>query len=325
MRKIVLLVLAVFCYGNALSDGPKEVDMDEETPKTPDTLDTVSQSKAKKYPAVFHDPPEETVMGISFVPYKGAETDYERAKNMALRQLALSKWVRVRGKISHDEGLTDLIGLRWEKFVSKEWKVFQIEYELLEVPSVALEACVVETLIVDNLAWVSVHLRNEERPSWGQWDYFRPDSLADFNPPSWFTKLPHSVYSVQWTLPNDDDWLYGTGACQKCPLRMKQTVGKGLCIGHFLNWHSIGQVRILLISVCLIRIHLFILLIPGLQGFRVAARWRDDKHLYVLVRVPKSGVKAISDIEALKQEFQAWKAKQELLERIKENREQKGN
>ena len=26
-----------------------------------------------------------------------------------------------------------------------------------------------------------------------------------------------------------------------------------------------------------------------LHGFRVAARWRDDKHLYVLVRVPQSG------------------------------------
>ena len=300
MHKIVLLVLAVFCYGNALSDGPKEVEMDEETPKTPDTLDTVSQSKAKKYPvfrdlkqeietlietkskakkypAAFRDPPEETVMGISFVPYKGAETDYERAKNMALRQLALSKRVRVRGKESLDEGLTDLIGLRWEKFVSKEWKVFQREHELLEVPSVALDACVVETLIVDNLAWVSVQLRNEERHSWGQWGYFRPDSLADLYPQSWDDSLVN----------HDDDWLYGIGMAA---VSFKDEADSWERAMYRALFELAEQVSLRVASISMFNTNTFIQTFDTrLQGFRVAARWRDDKHLYVLVRVPRSG------------------------------------
>ena len=229
------------------------------------TLTAPSLAGVKKYPALFCTPPTQAVVGVSFVSRGYAVTDYTRALDRALRQLSWGKRVRVRGE--------QLFEQTFRGSVPRGQKI-----DLLEVPSIALEACRVDTLLVDDRAWVSVRLGTEG--GWGKWGYFRPD------PPGWIE-----------TLPRGDKWLYAMGianapfkdeagswelATYRALIDLAVSVG-----GHMGHSDRVLDQAVRGASILSVQ--------TRLEGFRVAARWRDDTHLYVLVRVPRSG--AISLLE----------------------------
>lgn len=143
------------------------------------TLTAASLAGKEKYPALFCTPPSQAVVGVGFVLQGYAGTDYTRALDRALRQLSWSKRVRVQGELLFEQ--------TFRGSVPRGQKI-----DLLEVSSIALESCRVDTLLMGDRAWVSVRLGTEG--GWGKWGYFRPDQ------PGWVK-----------TLPQDDKWLYAIG------------------------------------------------------------------------------------------------------------------
>ncbi len=253
-----LIVLVVSCAGIR-------------TPPIPPTytLDFVSSIGKKKYPILFCAPPPQTVLGISFVRQGYATTNYTQVMDRALRQLSWSKRIRVQGEQLYEQTLRGF-ALRGRKI------------DLLEIPLVTLEACRADTLLVDGQAWVSVRFGTEEDHDWRKWGYFRPD------PPGWIK-----------ILPKDADWLYAIGtvnapfkdeagswelATYRALINLAVSVGGYMRHGDRILDQAVRGTSILSVDT-------------RLEGFRVAARWRDDTHLYVLVRVPRSG--AVSLLEDL--------------------------
>ena len=225
------------------------------------TLASVSQAGKKKYPALFCNPPQQAVIGISFVRQGYKATDYMPAHNRALRQLSWSKRVRIQGEQLFEQMARGLAA-RGEKI------------ELLEVPPVALDACRADTLMVDGRAWVSVRQRAEDGHSWGGWGYFKPD------PPAWIK-----------TLPQDAGWHYATGTV-KAPFKDEAGSWELAMYNALINLATVVGTKVRLLDKS------FDQMVQGVRahevdtrlvGFRVAARWRDDKHLYVLVRAHLRG------------------------------------
>ena len=263
IRKIILLLLAVFSYGCASSNSFGNVAQETRKQSIQPTytlLDSISQTGLKKYPAVFCTPSQETVVGVSFVPQEYGVIDYTQALERTRRQLSYNKRVRVQGEQLSEQvkGKVDLY----------EEKIY-----LLEVPSVVLEACRVDTLLMDGRVWMSVRFATERGPSWGEWGYFRSD------PPGWIQNPPI----------DDENWLYGIGiaevssndeagswelATYRALTRLAMSVSVEVRVP---PWSETERTSVHSVDT-------------RLEGFRVAARWRDDKHLYVLVRVPHSGV-----------------------------------
>ena len=236
------------------------------TPPVPPTYTLTSPARKKKYPALFCTPFQETAVGVSFVHQGYTTIDYTQALARALRQLSWSKRVRVQRE-QLVEQTPEGLALRGQKI------------DLLEVPSVALEAYRADTLLVDGRAWVSVRLDKDGGPSWGQWGYFKPDL------PKWIK-----------TLPEDADWSYASGSAN-APYRdeagswelatYRALIELAVNLGKIRNSdqgvdQAVHGATILSVDT-------------RLEGFRVAARWRDDNHLYVLVRVPRAG--AVSLLE----------------------------
>ena len=231
------------------------------------TLEPVALSGAKKYPALFCTPPLQAIVSVSFVRQGYASTNYTRALDRAHLELSWGKRIRVQGERLAEQTPGGLVS-RGEKI------------DLLEVPVIALEACQADTALVDGRAWVSVRFGTEGSHSWGQWGYFRSD------PPGWIE-----------TLPQDPHWHYATGtanapyrdeagswelATYNALIELAVTVGAQVSDSDRVFNHAARGASILSVDT-------------RLEGFRVAARWRDDKHLYVLVRVPQSG--AVSLLE----------------------------
>ena len=231
------------------------------------TLDAVSSAGSKKYPVLFCTPLQQAVVGVSFVLQGYAATNYTQAQNRALRQLSWSKRVRVQGEQLGEQTARG--------FESRGQKI-----DLLEVPSIALEACRADTLLMDDRAWVSVRLGTEGGHSWGRWSYFRSD------PPTWIK-----------TLPQDAHWHYATGTA-KVPFKdeagswelatYRALVDLAVSISGSVR-HSDRVANQMVSGATILSMD------TRFDGFRVAARWRDDKYLYVLVRVPRSG--AVSLLE----------------------------
>ena len=230
------------------------------TPPVPPTYTLTDPSLVgmEKYPALFCTPPPKAVVGVSFVSQGYAVTDYTQALDRARRQLSWSKRVRVQGE--------QLFEQTFRGSAPRGQKI-----DLLEVPSIALEACRVDTLLVDDRAWVSVRLGIEG--GWGKWGYFRPD------PPGWIE-----------TLPRGDKWLYAMGianapfkdeasswelATYRALIDLAVSVG-----GHMRHSDRVLDQAVRGASILSVD--------TRMEGFRVAARWRDETHLYVLVRVPRS-------------------------------------
>ena len=252
---VLLGALVVSCAGLTVSSVPPTY-----------RLDSSPVAGSKKYPALFCNPPQQA-LGVSFVRQGYKTTNHTPAHNRALRLLAWSQQVRVQGEQLAEQTVGGL-ALRGDNI------------KLLEVPEIASEACRVETLIVEGRAWIVARLAQEEGHSWGGWGYFKPD------PPIWINELPQ-----------DDGWLYASGmvkapfkdeadswelATYKALVNLAENVGVRVRHGDRAVEQRVRSAAVLVVDTRLL-------------SFRVVARWRDEKHLYVLSRVPRSS--AISLLE----------------------------
>lgn len=234
------------------------------------TLDSVSFAREKKYPALFCTPPQQTIVGVSFVGQGYAVTDYTQAQDRALRQLAWGKRVRIQGEHLSQQTLGG--------FEPRGQKI-----DLLEVPAVALEMCRADTLLVDGRVWISTRFQNIPGGySWGAWGYFISD------PPVWIDDMPRNA-----------NWHYATGTA-KVPFKDEAgswelaTYRALIKLAVNVGWktrHSDQVVNQMIEGTDILSVD------TRLEGFRVAARWRDDENLYVLVRVHRA--RAVSLLEDL--------------------------
>ena len=231
-------------------------------------LDSSSVAGLKKYPALFRNPPQQA-LGVSFVRQGYKTTNHTPAHNRALRLLAWSQQVRVQGE-QLAEQTVDGLALRGDNI------------KLLEVPEIASEACRVETLIVEGRSWIVARLvqAQEEEHSWGEWGYFKPDS------PTWINALP-----------KDDGWLYATGMV-KAPLKDEAGSWELATYRALVNLAENVALRVRhgdRVVDQQVRSAAVHVVDTRLSSFRVAARWRDAKHLYVLARVPRSGAVSLHE------------------------------
>ena len=253
--RVLLGALVVSCAGPKASSVPST-----------DRLDFSPVAGLKKYPALFCNPPQQA-LGVSFVRQGYKTTDHTPAHNRALRLLAWSQQVRVQGEQLAEQTVAG--------FAPRGDNI-----KLLEVPEIASEACRVETLIVEGRAWISARLAQEEEHSWGGWGYFKPD------PPTWINSLPQ-----------DDGWLYASGmvkapfkdeagswelATYRALVNLAANVALRVRHGDRAVEHRVSSATVHVVDTRLL-------------SFRVAARWRDEKHLYVLARVPRSGAVSLHE------------------------------
>ena len=211
---------------------------------------------------MFCAPPQETAVGVSFVRQGYKAPDYSRARDRALRQLAWGRQVRIQGEQLAEQLATGDLALRGNNI------------RLLDVPEVDPEACRMETLVVEGRAWIAARPEGGRRPSWGQWGDFSRD------PPEWIEDLPE-----------DEDWLYARGISE-APFRDEAEGWEWALYSAVVDLAGSVALRVRVSdrsvehAVLGAAVHA---VDTELKGVRVAARWRDAGHLYVLVRVPAAG------------------------------------
>ena len=217
----------------------------------------------REYLAIFCRP-SDRLIGIGFSPLGLYSKDpaYARAAEMAVRLLNWSIHVRVKGTRLFERTPGETVEYRGEKI------------DLLELPGLEPASCRLESLEVGSRGWI-VAVRKEEVPG----AYGDTASFAA-RPPDWIS-----------TPPKDTGWLYATGIAE---LSYKDEPGSWeLATYHalvelaFLGGTRTGSLERLQDDPSGAELQE---VDTVLEGFRIAARWRDRSHVYVLGKVPSAGL-----------------------------------
>ncbi len=220
---------------------------------------TRADSAPAVYPLWFiHPPAVPTGVGFSLPGQVTRGPAYTQAVEMAGRMLAWSTHVRVRGE-----------RLYWRtpdgRLESGGQKV-----ELLELPELAPDICQLDTLNIDRYTWVVAHGRGSVIPV--------PAAVASFTPsaPAWIAVTPrepgwHHALGIA-TLASRDE----PGSWELATYRalVELAIGVGARSGDLektLTGEQAGAGRLVFDT--------------RIQGFHVAARWRDAHNVFVLARV----------------------------------------
>lgn len=226
-------------------------------------LDVQAHSRAsKQYLGVFCNP-SGGLAGIGFSPLGRYSSDpaYARSIEMACQLLAWSTHVRVKGERLFERTPGGEIEYRGENI------------KLLELPEIAPESCRLETLEVARHGWIIATQDGGTISSGGATTFAA-------KPPSWISHIPSSrdwqyaMGTAEISFKNEPrSWELATyRALVELAILVKSRTGAlEKAAGETLAGASALEVDTVL------------------KGFRVAGRWRDQKHVYVLGKVPTAG------------------------------------
>ncbi len=217
-------------------------------------------AETSRYPSIFLKPPR-GLAGIGFSPLGlyTSDSSYVRAAEMAYRQFAWSSRVRVKGERLFEQVLGGGLAFRGEQI------------ELLDVPATGPESCRLETLAVDRQAWIvalpadrdggvpkGVDELGRDLPSW---------VLETPRVAGWFYALGSAVNSFK---DEPGSWELAT---------YNALVELAISVG--ARSEALEQSTLTVVSEAS-----RLVFDSELRGFEVAARWRDQDHVYVLGRAP---------------------------------------
>ena len=224
----------------------------------PAQLDAQAHSRVdKQYPSAFCKPSRGRA-GIGFSPLGAFTSDaaYAQAAEMACRQLAWFTYVHVRGS-----------QLSGESFGAIGQKV-----DLLDLPTITPAQCRLDSLDVDGHGWI-------QATSGGKADWGGVRSFPKKRP-GWVRKTP-----------DEQGWHYGRGQTEASYVNEAgswETATYRALVDLAFSFGRLGARRVesdgIVSEVQMLETDV------GLRGLRVLKRWRDEKHVYVLIGVPASGL-----------------------------------
>lgn len=198
-------------------------------------------------------------LGLSYLPPMNREYADSLATDMAIRGLAWATHVRVRGERLFERTGGGDVQYRGQNV------------ELLDVPEISSDACVLDTCVLGGFVWVSASSSGAHVRLCANTTTFSMDM------PSWVLETPSKPGWVlaQGTAPyyyKDEPgaWEVGTyRAVVELAMGQDVTVGN---VERVTRGAAIGGTRVGVDS--------------HLNGVRVAGRWRDERNVYVLVASP---------------------------------------